>query len=142
MSNLRGFFKSEKAVKKNAQYAVSKEFKDEKGKPLKWVIKPITTKENNALREECTVEIPITGRRGQYRQKFNYDKYLIRLLCESVVEPNLNAKELQDDYGVMCAEDLIVEMVDNVSEFNDFVSFVNDFNDFTDINDKVEEAKN
>ena len=78
-----------------------------------------------------------------YREKFNSSKYLAKLICASVVEPNLYSAELQDSYGVTKPEDLIVEMIDNPTEYNDFALFIQEFNGFTEsINDKVDEAKN
>ena len=75
--------------------------------------------------------------------KLDTSKYMCKLLCASVVEPNLYDKELQDSYGVMTPEDLLTEMIDDPGEYNDFVVFVQNFNGFnTTLNDKIEEAKN
>ena len=65
------------------------------------------------------------------------------MIVASVVEPNLNNKDLQDSYGVMTPEDLIKEMIDDPGEYNDFASFIQNFNSFTTtLDEKVEEAKN
>lgn len=44
--------------------------------------------------------------------------------AKATVFPDLNDKELQDSYGVMCAEDLIVEMLDKDGEFQEYVKNV------------------
>lgn len=143
MSNLSRFLKDNKIKKENTTYAATKSLVDEKGKPLLWTIKPLTTKENDAIRDECTIEVPIKGRTGAYREKLNISKYMAKLIVASVVEPDLNNKELQDSYGVMGAEDLIKEMIDNAGEYNAFAEFIQKFNGFTEtIQDEVDEAKN
>lgn len=142
MSNFSRFMKQNKKVKENTTYAATKSLIDEKGNPLLWTIKSLTTKENDAIRDECTIEVPITGKMGAYRQKMNTSKYIAKLICASVVEPNLNDKELQDSYGVMTPEDLIKEMIDNPGEYNDLANFIQNYNGFSTLEEKVEEAKN
>lgn len=143
MSNLSRFLKQNKKLKENTEYAATKSLTDEKGNPLMWKIKPISTKENDIIREESMIEIPLKGKMGQYRQKLNTSKYLAKLLVNSIVEPNLNDKELQDSYGVMGAEELIKEMIDDPGEYNDFALFVQNYNGFTEsLEESVEEAKN
>lgn len=143
MSKLSRFLKQNKIVKENTTYAATKSLVDENGKPLNWTIKAITTKENDAIRDECMIEIPIKGNPNVYRQKLNTSKYIGKMICACVVEPSLYDKELQDSYGVMTPDDLLKEMVDNPGEYQDFATFIQEFNGFnTTLEDKVEEAKN
>ena len=143
MSNLSRFLKQNKIVKENTTYAATKSLVDENGKPLDWTIKAITTKENDAIRDECMIEIPVPGKVNVYRQKLNTSKYIGKMICACVVEPNLYDKELQDSYGVMTPDDLLKEMVDNPGEYQDFATFIQEFNGFnTSLDDKVEKAKN
>lgn len=143
MSNLALFLKKNKIEKKNTFYAATKSLCDEKGEPLEWEIRPISTRQNDAIREKCTVEVQITGKPGQYRQKINTSKYVAELLAASVVYPDLNDKTLQDSYGVMNPTDLLQEMIDSPTEYNDFAAFVQNFSGFdVDFNDEVKEAKN
>lgn len=143
MSNLNLFMKKNKRVRENEKYAATKDLVDEKGNVLEWEIKPVTTKENEYLRDSCTREVPVPGRRGQVRQKLDTSKYGQKLIASSVVFPDLNNKELQDSYGVTNAEDLILEMIDNPGEFAEFQEFITKFNGFeTDFEEEVEDAKN
>ena len=65
------------------------------------------------------------------------------MIATSVVEPNLNNKDLQDSYGVMTPEELIKEMIDNPGEYNNFARFIQEYNGFDEtLNEKVEKAKN
>lgn len=142
MSEFTRFMKQNKKKKENATYAVTKSLVDENGKPLDWTLKPITTAENDAIRDECTIEIQVKGKPNMFRQKLNASKYLAKMICASVVEPNLNDKDLQDSYGVMTPEDLLREMVDDPGEYNDLAAFVQQLNGFTTMDEAVEEAKN
>ena len=143
MSNFSRFMKKNKIVKENTTYAATKSLVDEKGNPLEWTIKPLTTKENDDIRDECMIEVPVTGKPGVYRPKLNTSKYIAKMICASVVEPNLYNKELQDSYGVMTPDELLKEMVDDPGEYQALASFVQDFNGFNStLDDKVAEAKN
>ena len=135
--------KENKAVKENTTYAATKSLTDEKGNPLFWTIKPLTTKENDNIRDDCMIDVPVKGKPNAYRPKLNTSKYIAKMICACIVEPNLYDKELQDSYGVMTPEDLLREMVDDPGEYQDLASFVQNFNGFdTTLDDKVEEAKN
>lgn len=143
MSNLSRFLKENKITKENTKYAPTKSLVDENGEPLEWEIKTITTKENDAIRDDCMIEVQIPGKPGMYRQKLNTSKYIAKMICACVVFPDLYNKELQDSYGVMTPEDLIKEMVDNPGEYNDFAEFIQKYNGFdTTLDEKVDEAKN
>lgn len=142
MSTFNRFMKKNKVLKTNATYAATKSLTDENGQPLLWTVKPLTTSENDAIRDECTMDIPVKGKPNMYRPKLNTSKYIAKMICASVIEPNLNDKELQDSYGVMTPDELLKEMVDDPGEYNDFAAFVQNFNGFTTMEEKVEEAKN
>lgn len=141
MSNLKLFMKENKVKRENVEYAVTQSLRDEDGQPLKWVIRNISTREDEILRDECTVEVMVKGK-NVYRPKLDANKYITKLICASVVEPNLNDKTLQDAYGVLCAEDLLKEMVDNPVEYSELAAFVQNNNGFVSLKDKVDYAKN
>lgn len=143
MSKFSKFMKSNKTVKENGFYAPTKSLCDENGKPLEWEFRHITSKENEALRDDCTVEIPITGKPNMYRQKVQSGQYIQKMIAASVVMPDLYDAELQDSYNVSTPEELLLAMVDAPGEYNELASFVQNFQGFNvSFNDKVEEAKN
>ena len=143
MSNFSRFMKKNKVVKENTTFPATKSLVDENGNPLEWIIRPLTTKENDSIRDECMMEVPVKGKPNVYRPKLNTSKYVAKMMCACIVEPNLYDKELQDSYEVMTPEELLKEMIDDPGEYNALVAFVQDFNGFnTTIEDKVEEAKN
>ena len=143
MSNLSLFLKKNKIVKDNVKFAATKSLCDEKGNPLEWEIKPLTTRESDDIRESCTIEVPVKGKANMFRQKVNSSKFGAKMLASSIVFPDLYNAELQDSYGVSTPEDLVREMIDDPGEYQEFATFVQNFNGFnTTLEDKVEEAKN
>ena len=142
MSNFSKFMKANKIQKQNVMHPVTKSLTDENGEPLLWEIKPLTTKENESIREACTIEVPVKGKPNQYRPKVDMNKYQTKLICAAIVSPDLNNAELQNSYGVMSAEELIKEMVDDPAEYTDLMIFVQNISGFKTLQEEVDEAKN
>lgn len=142
MSNFSRFMKQNQIVKTNTTFVATESLVDDDGKPLEWEIKPVTTRENDAIIDDCTYEVPVTGKPNMYRMKMNQMKYRAKLICASVVYPDLHSTELQDSYGVMNEVDLIKEMVSDVGEYNKFFDFINEFNNLVPFQEEVDEAKN
>ncbi len=143
MSRFSLFMKANKAEKKHEKYAPTSDLLDEFGNPLEWEFKPITSKENENLRDACTMEVQVTGKPNVYRPKLDISKYIAKIIVASTVYPDLYDKDLQDSYGVMTPEELLYAMVDNPGEFQDFSVWMQKFQGFTKVfDDKVEEAKN
>lgn len=143
MSKFSRFMKANKTEKTNEFYAVTKSLRDENGKPLEWEFGHITSKQNDAIRDECVKEIPVAGKANMYRQKLDASKYIHRLITASVVSPDLYDKELQDSYGVCTPEELLYALVDDPGEYNELAAFVQKLNGFdVSFEDKVEKAKN
>ena len=142
MSNFSKFMKANKIQKQNVMHPVTKSLVDENGEPLLWEIKPLTTKENEHIRESCTVEVPVKGKPNQYRFRVDMNKYQAKMLCTAIVNPDLNDAELQNSYGVMSAEELIKEMVDDPAEYTDLVIFVQQLSGFKSLQEEVDDAKN
>ncbi len=143
MENLERFLKKNKAKRENTFYAPTASLTDEKGAPLKWEFRHLTTSENDDIREQCSYDVQVTGKPGQFRSKLDTSKYLAKLICASVVSPNLNNKELQDSYGVMWPEDLLRQMVDLPGEYARLTELIQKLNGFDETMDElVEDAKN
>ena len=142
MSEFARFMKENKKVRENTKYAVTESLVDENGNPIKWELRPLTTSEVEVLRDSCTREVPVPGKKGSTKTKFNGKEYSLKLITASIVCPNLNDQELQDSYDVNCAEDLVTAMVDNPGEYDRLGSFILEFNGFKTFDEEVEEAKN
>lgn len=143
MGNLALFMKKNKKVRQNAFYPATKTLLDEKGNPLMWEIKPLTTEETEKIRMECTREVPVPGKKNLFRDKVNSNLYLDKMMVAAIVFPDLYNADLQDSYGVKTPEELLKKMVDDPSEYSDLMSFIQEQSGFDkDIQDEVEEAKN
>ena len=136
MENLKLFLKENKIKRENVFYAATESMTDENGEALKWELRPVTTGEDEKIREECLREV----KRGV---KLDYNLYLKKLAVASVVYPPLYNAALQDSYGVHTAEELLSQLVDNPGEYQELLRFVQKINGFdVKLSDKVSEAKN
>lgn len=140
MNNFSLFMKGNKKIRENVLYPATASLCDENGKPLNWVLKPLTTEITEQIREDCT---KIVNDNGKRKSNFNNKLYLLKMCCASVVEPDLYNVELQNSYGVMTPEDLIMQMIDNPSEYMALVGKVQEINGYdVSFSEKVDEAKN
>ena len=136
------FMKKNKAVKENTLYPATESLCDENGKPLEWEIRALTTKETEAIRERNTIDIPISGKPGMYRQKLTKN-YVPSLICAAIVKPNLHDEELLDSYEVNTPQELIVEMIDNPDEYAKLLQFVQSYSGIkSSMDEEITEAKN
>lgn len=143
MSNFSMFMKANKKQKENGKYAPTESLCDENGEPLEWEFRHIPSKENEEIRDECTIDVPVTGKPNMYRPRLKSSEYVRRLVAASVVFPDLYDAGLQDSYGVKKPEDLLMELVDDPGEYNRLAEFVQRFQGFNvAFKDKVDEAKN
>ena len=141
MSNFTRFMKQNKKVRANEKYAPTKSLTDEKGNPLEWEFRHISSKENEELRDSCTIEVPVKGKPNLFRTRLNTSRYMAKMA--STVVPDLYNKELQDSYGVMSPEDLVMALVDDPGEYSALGEWVQKFQGFDKtLEDKVAEAKN
>lgn len=143
MSKFAKFMKANKTEKENGFYPATKSLCDENGNPLEWEFRHITSRKNEEIRESCTVEVPVTGKSNMYRQRLKSGLYIQKMIAASVVVPDLLDEELQNSYGVITPEDLLMAMVDDPGEYNELAAFVQKFQGFNvSFEEKVDEAKN
>lgn len=142
MSDLSVFLSQNVVQIENIKYAASKRFLGIGGKPVEWELQSITSEEDEQIRKSCTKKTQIPGKRGQYTQETNYEKYLGLLAAKCVIYPNLNAAELQDSYGIMGADAVLKKML-KPGEYQDLLKKIQEINGFDiGMDDLVEEAKN
>jgi len=141
MSNLKAFLAQNAIQEENVKYPASKRFIDA-GKPAEWEIQSVTSEEDELLRKSCTKKVQVPGKKGQYTQETDYEKYLGLLAAKCIVFPNLNAAELQDSYGVMGGDTLLKKML-LPGEYQDLLKKIQEINGFDiGMDELVEEAKN
>lgn len=140
MSNFAAFMIG--TENETVKYVASKRFVDKNGNPQEWEIKPIDSDLDEQLRKECTKKVQIPGKRGQFNQETDTDKYLARMCVACTVYPNLNDAELQDHFGVKSGDALLKKML-KPGEYTEYKAKVMEVNGYDmSMEEMVEEAKN
>ena len=133
MGSLSAFLNPVKT--ENKEVIISDRFQ-ENGKPVPFVIRPITQAEN----EELMKKHRKVDKQGV--EIFNRIQYNQELTAAAVVEPPLNNAELQKCYGVLGASKLLSVML-YAGEYATLLEEIQKLSGFDmDINDDIEEAKN
>ena len=141
MSDFSVFMAGASAKKETTKYVASKRYAD-KGKPVEWEIKPIDSDLDEVLRKECTKKVPVPGKRGQFNQETDTDKYIGKMCVACTVYPNLNDAELQDAFGVKSADALLKKML-LPGEYTEYKAKVMEVNGYDmSMEELVDEAKN
>lgn len=134
-------FMNGKDTEETVKYVASKRFVKD-GKPVEWELKAIDSDLDEALRKECTKRVPIVGKRGQYNQETDTDKYVGKMCVACTVYPNLNDAELQDFYKVKTPDALLKKML-KPGEYTEFKAKVMEVNGYDlSMEELVDEAKN
>nr|DAL67695.1 MAG TPA: tail assembly chaperone protein [Caudoviricetes sp.] len=94
------FLASKAAPVKETTYVVSDRFVDADGKPIPWVLRPVSSAKDKELKQACT-----------NNGHFDNGKYAEMLTAESVVDPNLADATLQDSYHVYGKTELLEQML-------------------------------
>lgn len=141
MSDFSVFMAGANNANDTVKYVASNRFK-EKGKPVEWELKAISSSLDEAIRKDCTKKVPIVGKRGQYNQETDTDKYIGKLCVACTVYPNLNDAELQDAYGVKSGDELLKKML-LPGEYTEYKAKVMEVNGYDmSMEELVDEAKN
>jgi len=141
-TGLRAFFAENAATVENEKYVTSERFKDPGGQPMEWEIRCLANTEDEALRQECTKQVLVPGKKGMRMPQTDMNLYLGKLAASCTVFPNLHDSELQNSYGVMNADQLLKKML-TPGEYADYLSKVQGINGFdVSFEDLVVEAKN
>lgn len=141
MSDFSVFMAGANNANDTVKYVASKRFK-EKGKPVEWELKAVNSSLDEAIRKDCTKKVPIVGKRGQYNQETDTDKYIGKLCVACTVYPNLNDAELQDAYGVKSGDELLKKML-LPGEYTEYKAKIMEVNGYDlSMEELVDEAKN
>lgn len=137
MSDFSMFLKENAKPVEDVEYVASKRFVDKKGEPVKWILRPVSSKDDSDIKNEC---LKVTGRNGD--RMFDSAKYQRKVCAAAVVFPNLNNAELQDNYGVRGADNLLVEMLSVAGEFNALYEKVSEISSVEPMDELIDEVKN
>ncbi|MEA4988924.1 MAG: phage portal protein [Anaerovorax sp.] len=140
MSNLDAFLNPVK--EENVKVVVSKRFVGEDKKPVEWELRALTGEEDEAIRKKCTRSVQVPGKRGQYTNETDINRYLGELAAACTVYPNLNDAALQKAYGVLGADSLLKTML-KAGEYAEYLEKVQKISGYDQtMEDLVDEAKN
>ena len=146
MSDFSAFLAQNKIKHEDVKYIASYNFVDKNGKPMEWTLRGISSAKDDAIRKSCTkqVQVKVAGRTNsnQFRAELDSSAYMNKLITATIIFPDLNNKEIQDSYGVMGAEELLLAML-SPGEYADLANKVTEVNGFEtgDINNLVDDAK-
>lgn len=133
MSSLKAFLNPIQA--ENKEVIVSNRFQED-GKPVPFVIRPITEEENKHLMKAYTR----VDKKGN--EVFDRTEYVHAMVAKAVVFPDLTNSELQNAYGVLGETKLLQKML-YIGEFGTLSEAVQELSGLDkDINEEIEEAKN
>lgn len=142
MGTLSAFLAENALPVENIKFAASRRFLSPDKKPMEWEIKAISSTEDEALRKACTKRVPVPGKKNQFQRELDADAYLGKLAVACTVFPNLNDKELQDSYKVMCGDALLKAML-TPGEYADYLTKIQEVCGFDEtLQDEVDEVKN
>ena len=142
MSNLSAFLAQNVEQEENIKYVASKRFLGEDKKPVEWELQSVTSEADESLRKSCTKKVLVPGKKNQYTQETDFEKYLGLLAVKCIVFPNLNDAELQNSYGVMGGDAALKAML-KPGEYQDLLKKVQEINGFDiGLEELVDEVKN
>lgn len=140
MSDLSVFFAQNSAPETTEQVVVSSRFKGKDGQPVAWTIRTITEAENDEIRRSATKRVKTKN--GAFMPELDHTDYMVKMVVNCVVFPDLKNAELQKSYGVLGAESLIRKML-LPGEYAELLQKVTELNGFDrSMQDLVDEVKN
>ena len=134
MSNLSAFLNPVKVD--NEEILISERFRDENGKPVPFVIRPISQSENEILVRKSTRTVKV---KGQPVEKLDNVEYSRRVVVSATVIPDFTSEELCRAYGTMDPLEVPGKML-LAGEYKRLMDAVMDLSGFHD--DLEEDAKN
>lgn len=133
MSSLKAFLNPIK--KENREVIVSDRFQED-GKPVPFVIRPVSQQENAELIRRHTKK---DKKGNEILDRVSYNQ---EMTASAVVFPDLDNAELQKAYGVLGSSKLLTAML-YIGEYATLIQEVQDISGLDqDINEGIEEAKN
>lgn len=137
MSALKAFLQPQ-VTGVTKEVIVSDRFKDDKGKPVPFVIKAISQKENENLARISRKTTKINGKSVEGLDNFLYTK---RLINACVKEPDFSDQEICKYYGTEDPLEVPSQML-SIGEYSRLSEAILELNGMKDQEDKLEEAKN
>lgn len=97
MSNLSAFLSPVKLPERK-EVVISKRFCGEDGKPIPFVIRPVSEEENEKLINKSTRRVKVNG---QLQERLDAGEYGRRVVVAATVEPDFTSEEMCKAYGTL-----------------------------------------
>ena len=115
------------------EVVISNRFQDENGRPVPFKIRALTQEENDRITKQATRQTKVNG---QTVEKLDSVDFSRRMGVSATVEPDFQAKELCDAYGVL--DPLLVPGKMLLSgEYAKLLNAITDLSGFGDAGDEV-----
>ena len=132
MSKLSAFLHPVTASEEK-EVIISNRFQDENGRPVPFKIRALTQEENDAFVKQSTRRVKVDG---QMVEQFDSVGFARRMVVAATVEPDFQAKELCEAYGVL--DPLLAPGKMLLSgEYKKLLAAINDLSGFGDAEDEV-----
>lgn len=127
--NMKAFMKEELKNRGTMTFPGIEAFKDEKGKPIDFIIKCLSMKEireirniyksNTVYRDKKNGDRPILGANGQVAVMKDYDAESagLHIMVDAFVQPKLDDPELMEYYGVLDRLDMPQVLFNNKKDY-------------------------
>lgn len=128
---------NKKDTAKEVEFPASEAFVDADGKVMMWKLRPVKSREMEVIRSS------VNSYKKNGAVEFDNASFNRKIAVACTVYPDLKNAELQNSYGVMGEEELIIEMLDNDGEYQKYVKKCLEISGYDESDaDLVEEAKN
>lgn len=143
MSNLKFFLKDNVEKIDNVKYTPTTRIKDDKGVPIEWEFRVLTTTELETIKTSSTKYIR-TGKKNQVTPQLNTAEFTAKMISSCTIFPNLLDKNLQNSYGVLEPEQLLKAILCVPGEYDQLSNFIMSLNGYNtdDDDDIIQEIKN
>ncbi|WP_404407738.1 phage tail assembly chaperone [Jeotgalibacillus malaysiensis] len=142
MTRDMSFFMQGKAeVIEEQEHVVSKRYKDEDGKVIPFVFKPLATERIEQIEKECMKPVMQKGRK--VGERVDNGRFMARIGVESTVFPDFKDKSLLESYNAVDPVEVLKKVLSIGGEYTAFMNAVQKVNGMDeDFEDMVEDAKN
>ena len=129
-----------------------KTFIDEKGNPIPFKIRAITTADLTRIRKACHKRRPAKDAKGklifqngqlQYDDQYDGNEMSDQMIVQALVYPDLHNKELLDYYGVQDSVDLVHKLFSKLDDYTYLIEQIQQASGISSDGDEIiEDAKN
>lgn len=129
-----------------------KTFIDEKGNPIPFKIRAITTADLTRIRKACHKRRPAKDAKGklifqngqlQYDDQYDGNEMSDQMIVQALIYPDLHNKELLDYYGVQDSVDLVHKLFSKLDDYTYMIEQIQQASGISSDGDEIiEDAKN